>query len=459
LSKLYAPIEPGAKGLMQSKFPRLFGHDYRTRYLIGVAMQGPIAGRPLARHLGLDASRMPELFRHFRKAGVVTRDEAGLLRISEKFAAFSELVILLRALGGERVIVVPDAGADSSPIPKGCSLFGSPARTRILAVLAASEAISVKDLCHAAWCDRATARSILEFFEQVGCVRITRDPPLILASLEPRFTYHELLRRLAIRIADGIPAVSKRIEMLRSASALAINKVERESEAALLPFGTAIQSSVLLAASIQPGSIREVSIETGVSRNSVRTAADVLERYGLVVTTVLGSGPAATRWIAINQAHPLFAPLVAYSKSLQGRQLHRRLPPTAIRQKRVTSFSGLPGSRELRGMILREVYRVGNTTASEVARRLCIGSHSIKSWARQLHSAGLIYCEPSRGKLLLSNDVARRSPEFSALIDATSRFVGHDFGRSRRVARENSAAIIDELAKAKNLRLKRSRRR
>ena len=173
---------------MKRQLPRLFGHDARSSYLVGVAMEGPIGGRPLARLLGLDPSRMPSLYRHFRQVGVVSRDDAGRLQLNEGFAAFGELAVLLRALGGQRVIAIPPAPG-SPQIPKACALFGSAVRTRVLAAIAAMDSINIKDLSYAAWCSRATARSILDALEEEGCVSPSREPPTLLASLNLEFAH------------------------------------------------------------------------------------------------------------------------------------------------------------------------------------------------------------------------------------------------------------------------------
>jgi transposase len=419
------------------KIPRLFGHDARTNYLVGIAMHGPIEGRPLGRLLNVDPARLPELFRHFRTCGVVSRDERGSLIVYEDYPAYAELVVFLRALGGERVIVIPDEAPRQKQWPRSLSLFGTPARTRVLVALAGLGSANIEDLRFAAWCSRSTTRSILRFFEAEGVVRVKREAPEIVAELDQAFRQARLLLELLNAMGRGVPSIANRVAAVKRDRAAIEGRSSGKSDGpATLPFGTRVQSRVLLAVARGPVSNRVISDETGLSKNTVRATIDALEEYGLIVSTNVGRGAGAARWSTLNDLHPLSAPLRDFAAaSFVSANSRLELPPKNLPSRRRVTAEELPGSRELRSRILFDVLEAKSTSPAAAAKRLRIPRAVVNKWARDLDSAGLIRYGVRGGRLALESiDITECDARAAmALISATSRFMGKRRAGSAKV--------------------------
>ncbi len=400
--------------------PRLFGADTKTKYLIGVAMHGPITGRALGRKLRFDCGRLPGLYREFSRCGVVRR-QGRLLEIDPAFPAYAELMVLLRALGGERVIVVPDTSV-KAPWPKGFTLFGSAQRSRVIAALALLGSSSIGTLCTVASCSRATVRSVIDHFVRDGILTTKREAPEIVIDFDERFTHRGLLIELLKKMAECTPVIGHRATLAREHVAPR-REVRANEEPACLPFGTRVQSAVLLAIAARPATTRSIADATGLSKHTVRATIDALESYDLIVTTVDGQGHGSARWAAANEAHPIAKALKSYAKPLAPPSGKRELPPHGLRTTAPVRSSELPGARELRTDVLLDVFEHGSSSPTAVSKRLGISRRAVETWLLDLDSAGLVRYGERHGRMTVELAVTEsRAFHFMALLSATRNF-------------------------------------
>ncbi len=84
----------------------LFGHIARNRILLELSVRGPLSGGELARLVRINRSHASSILRDFRSMGLIAREcgQRSKAALNEAFFAFSELVTLLHALGGRRVL-------------------------------------------------------------------------------------------------------------------------------------------------------------------------------------------------------------------------------------------------------------------------------------------------------------------------------------------------------------------
>ena len=406
---------------------RIFGHDVRTKYLVGVAMHGPVSGRELARRLAIDPARLPSLFRVFRGCGVVRRDENLRLQIDDSFPAYAELMVLLRALGGERVIVVPDDSPTDRPWPRSSRLFGTITRTRLLITLAALGSAKISDLAIAAFVPPGTVRHIVNTFESEGiiAVRRLRHERVVRIADDPRIT--SLLENLLSSMTESVSGLARRTTAVlmridEESRSIEQNRIDHPA----LPFGTDAQGRVL-GALLEPMRATDVSAVTGLSKHTVRQVIDVLEIHDLVVTTVVGRGPRSARWVVLNKRHPL-TPLIAacISKSkLLNPMRPCALPPKNLRDSRKVQRRTLPGEREMKTSVITTIQMMGEAEVSEIARALGRSDHArVRRCVERLRDANLVEYGLSEGRMRARlSRAAANAAELDALVTATREFL------------------------------------
>jgi len=264
-------------------------------------------------------------------------------------------------------------------------------------------------------------------FEEEGIVRVKRESPEIIVELDSAFRHAKLLSDLLIAMGPGAPSVIRRVETVKHDNpAHRLEQTWNAGEPARLPFGTRLQAAVLIAVGRGPATARGIADEIGVSKHSVRGAVDVLETHGLVITTTDGRGRYASRWVTLNDMHPIAASLKKYVLALpSSTTARRRLPPRKLPSRRPVRTAELPGARELRTAILLEVARVGQSSPAAIAKRLSVPGKAVVKWARDLDAAGLIRYGERRGRETLEMfDVAESSAgPLEALLSATRNFV------------------------------------
>jgi DNA-binding IscR family transcriptional regulator len=385
-------------------------------------MHGPVAARPLGRLLDFDCARLPKLYREFARCGVVRRDQ-GMLSIDPRFPAYAELMVLLRALGGERVIVIPDTSIKPRPWTKTSDLFGSSPRTRLLIALALLGSATIGGLSEASHCSGATTRSIVGHFMGEGILQQKREAPEIIVSFCERFPHRALLLSLLTAMAAGVPSIRSRVALVRGDIA-PTNDSRVDEEPARLPFGTRIQSALLVELAARPATTRSIADATGISMHTVRTTLDMLASYGLIVTTVDGRGRGAKRWAALNDAHPLTAALKEYARPLARRPARIELAPEHLETTVPVCSNHLPGLRELRAAVLLDIVEHGPSSPSAVAQRLHIPRKRVEKWALDLAAADLVAYGERRGRMTIELPVSARSAcHFMALLAETKNFL------------------------------------
>jgi hypothetical protein len=334
--------------------------------------------------------------------GVVVRDAHDRIRLNESYFAFCELTVMLRALGGERVVVIPSRRA--GPVPRRVPpLFGSPARTRVLVALDALDSANVADLAFTARVSRSTTRAVLAFFVNQRILRFERDARELHATFEDAAPVVPVLRALLRRLATADPHLGTRTQLVRTriAERNAVHEPTRVNIA--LPFGTAPQAAALVAlARCGPLRTARLAALNTTTPNAVRSAADVLERAGLIVTRVYGRGPTAARWLALNPAHPLTAPLCRYvAAAVPAAAPAGPLPPRGFPFPRPCRSRHLPGP-PLRTRAFCAAYESGEVSIAELARRLGRRERvRLRRWSEDLRASGLVAYGPLHGRLTL----------------------------------------------------------
>ena len=413
---------------MIRRLPRIFGHEVRTRYLVGVAMRGPTAARAVARELAIDPARLPSLFRLFQNCGVLCRDADKRLVVDTTFPAYAELMVLLRALGGERVIVFHEVSNVEPNWPRSSRLFGTRARTRVLIALSALDAASISDVAFAASVRPATARHIVRSLEQEGLLtgQFINNERVIRLAEDLQFS--ALLRALLLRMIPSVAGLSSRAAMITSRIFEGTDRKQfQEGDHAPLPFGTDAQGRVLGAIVQRPLRTSDIASATALSHYTVRQVIDVLERHDLVATTVIGKGAGGARWVALNANHPLTRPLSAYVRKSQrsGDTNQRALPPKNLKVSRRVRERNLPGSRELKTLVITTIQDIGEAEVSEIARSLGRSDHGrVRRCVERLADAKLIEYGILGGRMRARlPQTATNAAELEALVAATRAYL------------------------------------
>lgn len=406
---------------------RIFGHDVRTQYLIGVATHGPVTGRELARRLGIDPARLPSLFRVFQSCGVVSRDAKFRIKIDESFPAYSELTVLARALGGERVIVIPGDSSAKADWPRRSRLFGTSTRTRLLIALAVLESARVSDIAFAASMRSATVRHIVSAYEREGLLTTQHIDHERVVRFSDDFHFATLLKALLLRMAPSINGLERRASTVAKRVCESTWKANASVDRPVLPFGTDTQGRVLALIAEQPLRTRDIASVTLLSKHTVRQVLDVLESHDLIVTTVVGKGPRAARWVALNRSHPLSSQIKAFAAKSDTRQSIRCrvLPPKNLKDSRRVSGRRLPGERELKTSVMIKIHEIGEGEVPEIATALGRADYGrVRRCVEKLADARLIEYGLSGGRMRARMPrAASNAAELDALIAATRKFL------------------------------------
>lgn len=407
--------------------PALFGHFKKTAFLVGTATHGPCSGRLIAREMSIDPGRVPGFVRSFEGIGIIKR-ERGLITIDDSFPAFSEIVVLLHALSGQRVIVIPEVDSKTSNPKKIAKLFGTTGRSKALIALLALGEANLDAIAYVSGVSRATVRHAVSHFVRQGVLTASRSTQTLHVQFDQAWPYSEPLRNLLRRILPLFPRISKSALVYRRFLDERQRLTEPDQVAIYLgnklPFGTERQAQALLALTRRRTLTTATLAATICSTHSTaRSLAASLEQYELVVTVVNGKGPTAKRWIALNDAHPLTPALRKYAKTLHESQetLPSPLPPKSFVAARRVRNRTLPG-HPLRAAVLLQTFRDGEVDVATLAHKLGQREHvPLRRWAEDLQAAGLIDYGPSRGRMTLRAMPTAPLQDFVAAID---RFVG-----------------------------------
>jgi len=410
---------------MAPKTLSLFGSSKRTRYLIGVAMLGPISGRALGRSLEIDSASLPDLYRHFYACRVVRRNIQGDVEIDASFQAADELLVILNALGGRRLVVLPNPEPPSTKWSRRARLFGTTGRTRALIALAHLGTANLKTLAAVAAVPERTIAHVVRHFAREGIVVTECDAQERVVSLSPDHPVAQPLRALLLKMAPSIPGLPTRAS-IALASMAERKKPERVAARALrarLPFGTAAQSTAVELVARTPMRVAELTRATSLSPHTVHHALDTLEDHGLVVTERIGRGRSSSRWARLNERHPLHDALMAFVKTLpvEADDRLREMPPKALR-KAGSVKPGLPGWRELRARVVLHVHAVGELDLGTLAKRMRRTDRTaLRTTARKLAAVGLVEFGIVGGRETLR--AVSDAASLDALLTAMRRFL------------------------------------
>lgn len=421
--------------------PPLFGHEGRTALLLYVAQNGPCYGRAAARAIGLEVAHTSRIITDFVRMGVLRRESGNRnrarLMLDESFFAFAELMALLRGMNGERVVVLGGpTGAPPSDTSRLLSIFGTPNRTRLLVALRAVGSATLNQLNLISGVSQRSGFVALDYLDSHGITKSERvGHQQRIAELDPGFRCHELLSRLLERLGDVFPQIVNAATFLREHVA----KVESEQRLTapagwypeLMPLGEQAQAAVLYQLGLR-GTLPTMALAkaTNLTIDSTRSAILSLEAFRLVTQKTFGKGYHKKRWIALNNRHPLSAPIAAYSRDLAARypaEPFYRLAPEGFSSHAVTpeGTPQLPGL-SLRLRVLMAVFEHPGIDVRSLRIRLGEpDARRIKIWIHRLAASELIDCGMEGVRLVAApNRTFHAAQSLATLVLAMSEFLG-----------------------------------
>ncbi len=307
------------------KPPAQFGDPVRTQILRAL-VDGPVRLRELARRAGAGYRSTVDISRRLQRIGVVRvvrcKRKKTYALLDPGFPASKELKKYLCTLasagdtGYEPVRDVSHIWHRRSPRPVEPAhpelLFGSPIRTRTLALVAVQGELTVKEIAESLGEDSARLGDEMDFLVSIGLLERRRHRIRRTYSLPASRIGGTELRRLLRRMARAIPELDVGAHVLRVPGDVRGNKNREPTSthnlvAQRLPFMTPAQARLLTFVAIKPRTVREMSTAFGVSWQSVRSTVHFLTRSGPICVT----RPSRHFEVSLNPAFPAFVELRA----------------------------------------------------------------------------------------------------------------------------------------------------
>jgi hypothetical protein len=414
---------------------QIFGHHAKNKILLTLAQRGALNGRQLAIAAGTHRAHTSAILREFCRMGVLKRQQGARSKVEfdEDFFAFPELITLVNALGGRRVLAVRDPScANPPPAAALTKLFGTPDRTRALVGLAAAESANIHRLSTIAAISPRATREVVRHFESQGIIRSRHAGIERIVEFETEFAFHDLLLALLLRLGDAFETQVQAARYHRDRAhqrGLELRTApQSDFRPGLMPLGDPVQAHVLFELGRHGPLVTSALAKlTGKSMNSVRSAAISLQSYQLTVQRTYGKGHVKKRWIALNPMHPLTEPIGAYARDLfPGEPPPLRMPPDGFPDSCATAAirSALPGHR-LRLATLLAIFASGSIEVPAIARSARERSHkAIRRWVEDLHAHELVDFGPVGARMIAApNPRFRAASSLETLVAEMRRFV------------------------------------
>jgi predicted transcriptional regulator len=398
----------------------IFRSRTSTRFLLAVAIGGPVLIKNLPAILGIDKHHVFDLAARFQRYGIVVvnpvRSRPYTVELDRRYFLYPELRELLFRLATQKVprprqaIIRGDMGIEASAM-----LFGTRGRTLTIAWVARLGEVNVTDLRKLIQLRDQSIRVAVRYWESVGFIRSRRLGGERVLSLNPAHPaaaqMHTLLQRLGEHLPDARGLMAWQRRTLEKRKRI-VPDDEPHTAAEALPIGTPTRRELLvLLAAHGALPVSAIAKRLGWTQNSVRSVVHSLVENGLLQTARVAGLRNGSLWVSIG--NPSFERFLtkAVAEFTAPRAESSPLPLVTVGVRRPRCRPKLLGPRLTRSILIALAAGI-DAEEIEIAKLVGSSPRLIRRTLTRLAACGLVEWRPVGGRAK-----ARLNREYDAFYE------------------------------------------